>query len=86
MWSLTHVEGKLNLQATLSASSALTAESPQPHHPITCTSNLEMDFEAGEFRCDHAGVPLTDLRTRYCVDHSVAILLIEEAVRKFGQL
>ena len=76
--------GGINLQATLSASSAGTDEAVQPHHPITCTTELEVDFEAGEFRCQHAGVPLTDVRTQYCVDHSIALLLIELAVKELG--
>lgn len=77
-------KGGINLQATLSASSAMGGEVVNPHHPITCTSPLEVDFEAGEFRCQHAGVPLGELRTQYCVDHSIALLLIELAVAEFG--
>lgn len=79
--------GGINLQATLSASSACSSDElikGIPHHPITCTTELEVDFEAGEFRCQHAGVPLGELRTQYCVDHSIALLLIELAVKKFG--
>ena len=81
---LNNVNGAINLQATLSASSAITESSVAPHHPITCTGDLEVDFEAGEFRCPHAGVPLTDQRTGYCIDHSIALLIIECAVAKFG--
>jgi hypothetical protein len=82
--SLAHVAGQINLQATLSASSAGSGNDVTPHHPITCTGELEVDLEAGEFRCPHAGVPLADERAVYCLQHSVAILLIEMAVRRFG--
>lgn len=78
------VGGAINLQATLSASSAMTDPSPPaPHHPITCTTNLRFD-EDGTFSCEHASVPPDDLRTRHCIDHSVALLLIETAVQKFN--
>lgn len=70
----------VNLQATLSASSAAGQTPIQgKHHPITCTDELEYD-EAG-LRCPHAEVPADDQRTLDCVDHSIAILLIELAVR-----
>lgn len=81
---LRHVGGAINLQATLSASSAGSPDDMvAPHHPITCVGELEYDVEAEEFRCPHAGVPTSNDRTVYCVQHSIAILLIEEAVRKF---
>ena len=84
MHHLVNVGGAINLQATLSASSAVSEAPVQPHHPITCTGALEIDFEAGEFRCPHAGVPLHDERTGYCIDHSIALLIIEEAMRTYG--
>lgn len=71
-------DGSVNLQVTLSASSA--NHDPRgpvaPHHPITCGSELRYE-EDGSFACEHASVPPTDLRTRFCIDHSVALLLIE---------
>jgi hypothetical protein len=71
-------DGGINLQATLSASSAMsTADgAPLPHHPITCTGPLNFD-EDGTFSCDHTAVPPGDVRTQYCIDHSIALLLIE---------
>lgn len=71
-------EGGINLQATLSASSAMSpADNPAlPHHPITCTSDLRYDDD-GTFGCAHAVVPPGDLRTQFCIDHSIALLLIE---------
>lgn len=82
MAAIHNVGGQINLQATLSASSAGVSD-VNPHHPITCTSQLEIDIEAGEFRCEHVGVPLREERTVYALQHSVAILLIEEAVKRF---
>jgi hypothetical protein len=77
---VTYANGQpgVNLQATLSASSALSLNEgpPDPHHPITCISRLSYD-EDGNFSCEHASVPPDDVRTQYCLDHSVALLLIE---------
>lgn len=79
---ITGVNG-VNLQATLSAASA-SYESVSPHHPIICSGKLEIDLEAGEFRCPHVGVPLTEDRTRAALDHSIAILLLEIAGTTLG--
>lgn len=83
MGAVHNVGGAINLQATLSASSA-GAGSWEPHHPITCTGELEFDTEAGEFRCPHLGVPIGEERTVYALQHSMAILIIELAVRAYG--
>ena len=71
-------DGGINLQATLSASSAMSPPEGMlvPHHPITCTSDLSY-AEDGTFACSHGAVPPGDLRTQFCVDHSIALLLIE---------
>jgi hypothetical protein len=71
-------DGSVNLQATLSASSALSPlEAPTtPHHPITCPTQLEYE-EDGTFSCEHTSVPSGDVRTQLCIDHSVALLIIE---------
>jgi|GEM_PF-179564 len=68
------------LQSMLSASSAGTpsAEQPVPHHPITCNAGLRY-FEDGSLACAHATTSPDDLRTKYCVDHSIALLLVELA-------
>lgn len=85
MHALAHVDGKINLQATLSVSSAgAPAEPVVPHHPITCTSTLEL-HEDGRLACEHAEVPADDQRTRHCLQHSVAILIIECAIKAYGQ-
>jgi hypothetical protein len=70
--------GDLNLQATLSLSSAAGPEEPivKPHHPITCSSPLRFE-EDGTFACGHAEVPPGDVRTQSCLDHTVALLLLE---------
>jgi hypothetical protein len=69
--------GAVNLQSTLSTSSVSEqAEPVRPHHPITCPSRLQLD-EDGTFSCEHASVPPGDVRTQLCLDHTVALLLIE---------
>jgi hypothetical protein len=72
------VDGGINLQATLSASSAMSPPEGMlaPHHPITCTGDLSYE-EDGTFACSHGTVPPGDQRTQFCVDHSIALLLIE---------
>jgi len=71
-------DGDLNLQATLSLSSAPGPDQPtvRPHHPITCSSSLRYE-EDGTFACGHASVPPGDVRTQSCVDHTIALLLLE---------
>ena len=68
--------GDLNLQATLSLSSATGPDEPivMPHHPITCSSSLRYE-EDGTFACGHASVPPGDGRTQSCLDHTVAPLV-----------
>jgi hypothetical protein len=71
--------GDLNLQATLSLSSATGPDEPvvKPHHPITCSSSSLRYEEDGTFACGHAVVPPGDYRTQSCLDHTVALLLME---------
>ena len=70
--------GDLNLQATLSLSSATGQDDNpvRPHHPITCSSPLRFEDD-GTFACTHASVPPGDVRTQSCLDHTVALLLLE---------
>ena len=72
---------QVNLQATLSSCSASGDEATvvRPHHPITCTSELRLEPD-GSLLCDHAAAPADDQRTRACVNHSLALLLIELAL------
>jgi hypothetical protein len=71
------VDGTFNLQSTLSTASVCElAESVRPHHPITCPTELRL-AEDGTFSCDHASAPPGDVRTQLCLDHTVALLLIE---------
>lgn len=73
-----------NLQATLSAATASDGDSKVlPHHPICCTQALMFD-EDGALACDHTKVPPGDRRTQAALNLSLATLLIEEAVRRFG--
>lgn len=72
----------INLQATLAASSPTAELTTGPHHPINCGDSLLWLMEDGSFGCDHGAVPAGDPRTQYCIDHSIAILLIELAVER----
>jgi hypothetical protein len=74
-------EGTINLQATLAGASAmnpLPGGTPILHHPISCQTELRLE-EDGTFACEHAIAPPGDMRTQFCIDHSVALLLIELA-------
>ena len=71
--------GMTPLQASLAAASSGTdADRPSPHHPITCDGELRY-FEDGTFACPHTAVPPEDVRTKFCLDHSIALLLVELA-------
>ena len=67
----------INLQATLSASSSGLGEPVIPHAPITCAQGPLFFHEDGTFACEHAQAPPGDQRTQACVDHSIAILILE---------
>jgi hypothetical protein len=75
--SFTHEPGSINLQATLASVSA-GGEQVFPHFPITCQSELRFNDD-GSFECDHATAPPGHERTQACLNHSLAILLIEGA-------
>ena len=66
----------IDLQGTLAASTACSGSQVKPHHPITCPGKLAF-HEDGSFTCEHAVAPPDDIRTQYCLDESVALLLIE---------
>lgn len=68
--------GGLKLQATLSSSSSGTGEALTPHHPITCNGDLRLD-EDNRLRCSHSEAPPGDIRTQFCIDHSISLLLME---------
>ena len=68
--------GELKLQATLSSSSTGTGEAVSPHHPITCYGPLRLEGD-GRLCCDHSDAPPGDIRTQFCIDHSISLLLIE---------
>lgn len=51
-----------------------------PHHPITCSTTLRF-HDDGSLECDHATAKPDDIRTQHCVNHTVALLLIELAVK-----
>lgn len=75
------VSGTVSLQATLSASSS--GMSDMLHHPIACANSWLKYHEDGSLECEHHKAPADDLRTRACVDHTIALLLMEEAFRRF---
>jgi hypothetical protein len=68
--------GSINLQATLAASSSGLGDPPTPHHPISCTSDLCFHAD-NTLACEHVQAPAGDPRTQACLDHSIAVLLIE---------
>ena len=71
----------INLQATLSSATATAGPrlpTVDPHHPITCASELRLEPD-GTFACEHSEAPSGDPRTQFCLNHSVALLLIELA-------
>ena len=68
--------GGLKLQATLSSSSSGTGDSITPHHPITCNGELRLEGD-GRLCCDHSAAPPGDIRTQFCIDHSISLLLME---------
>lgn len=70
----------LNLQAVLSSSSSGESGKPTyPHHPITCVGPLAYRPDSGVLQCEHATTDPDDRRTLACVNHSIALLIIERA-------
>jgi hypothetical protein len=47
-----------------------------PHHPITCLGDLRLEND-GSLRCNHSSAPPDDVRTQFCIDHSISLLLME---------
>lgn len=68
------------LQSTIAAATATGDTEVHPHHPITCTSKIYYE-EDGTFRCEHASAPPDNVRTQQCLTHSLALLLIELAMK-----
>lgn len=79
---IVNVEGGVDLQKTL-ASMTQSGTVVNPHHPIDCRERLFL-FEDGRFACQHAEAPPENLRTKQCIDHSIAVLLFEELWRQRG--
>lgn len=66
------------LQAVL-ASTSIMDEPTNYHHPIACyEGGLRLDGD-GALHCDHATAGPDSPRTRTCLNHSVAVLLMELA-------
>lgn len=75
------------LQSTLSSQTSGAGELPEGvlHHPITCADELRFE-EDGTFSCAHFSVPPDDKRTKACLVHSIALLIIEEAFAYTGEM
>lgn len=72
--------GNSQLQSTIAAATATGDTGIHPHHPIACSDKIYYD-EDGTFRCEHATAPADNLRSQQCVTHSLALLLIELAMK-----
>ena len=70
-----------NLQATLSAATS-DSSNPMivPHHPIQCSAKLYFNDD-NSFSCEHATAAPDDPRTQKCLIHTIALLIIEEALK-----
>lgn len=89
-WMPTVYDEKMNLQATVSAATAMASSEPQVglkgyHHPITCGSNIALD-EDGSMRCEHATASSDNLRNQDAINASIAILLFELVHQKYGTI
>lgn len=71
-----------NLQGVL-ASNSPSQGRVDPHHPIMCSGPLEYS-EDGCLSCPHAKMPADDPRTQQILNHTTALLILEEAWRAFG--
>lgn len=73
----------INLQATLSAATAMGLSHVVPHHPITCQGELGL-HDDGSLECEHVRTGAGDVRTQDALAASVAILLFELVHARFG--
>ena len=72
-----------SLQATIAAATSEAGVEPTaPHHPITCQGKLCFNAD-NSFGCEHVTVDPNDYRTKQALTHSIAILILEEAVRLY---
>lgn len=55
-----------------------------PHYPMTCTGEVLRLEEDGSLSCEHSVAHPDHPRNQAVIDASVAILLIELAVRDYG--
>ena len=73
-------ESASHLQSTIAAATASGDVGIVPHHPIVCGGKIYYE-EDGTFRCEHASAPPDNVRTQQCITHSLALLLIELAMK-----
>lgn len=83
MYPTSSTSGINGVQSTIASTTAANSADRDPllvgsHHPITCQGPLYFD-EEGEFSCEHAKAQRGESRTQACLNHSVAMLLIELA-------
>lgn len=73
----------IDLQAVLNAHTAGPEIPPPvlPHHPLGCTGGISL-HEDGHMECPHSTTWPHDLRARDAINHSIAILIIEEAIAR----
>lgn len=77
----------LGLQSILSqgsSESSLVSEYSGPHYPICCTGEIIRLHEDGTLSCEHSSAGPDHPRNQVVIDASVAILLIELAVKEYG--
>jgi hypothetical protein len=78
-------DSSTQLQSTISAATSGVGDLPPDvkHHPITCGEELRFD-EDGVFSCPHGAVPNDDKRTKACLIHSLAVLILEQGYHYSG--
>lgn len=82
-YGLAGTQSSINLQATLSAATAMGMGTITPHHPITCQGDLLL-HDDGSLECPHVRTAAGDDRTVDALSATVAILLFEVAHERFG--
>lgn len=74
-----------NILAQATADNGLLKEGLEgPHHPIACPNDgvLEL-FDDTTMKCEHSTALPSCPRNQAIIDHMMAIVLIEEAVKQF---
>lgn len=74
-----------NILAQATADNSLTREGLEgPHHPIACPNDGTIElFDDTTMKCEHSTALPSCPRNQAIIDHMIAIVLIEEAVKQF---